>query len=133
VTSSGLSVRYSGNLGEVNIAGHVRDLEEFVGVLVLGSGSLATSSEGDPSPYREFLSCIAVRSVLEGRIVLSVDEDEGVLKIAGSLKFLYILAENICELCRESVLGEHLHVDYFPEHFYLAESQVSLVIHLSDE
>jgi hypothetical protein len=124
---------YSANLIEVDVAGRACDLEELAGILAVGSGSPATFSGADPSPYQGFLPGIVVRSVPESRVVLSVDGGEGVLNIVGSSDFLCILAENLLDLCREGVRGEHLHIEYFPEHFYLAESRVSLVVHLSNE
>lgn len=129
--SSDLLVRYSSKLGEVDVSGRTRDLEELAGVLVTGSGLLATPIEGDPSPYEVFLSSIMMRSAREGPIVLSVDEGKGILDIFGSPNFLRLLAENIQDLCRHGVSGEHLHIEYFPGHFYLAESQISLVVHRS--
>jgi hypothetical protein len=39
-----------------------------------------------------------------------------------------VLAENIRGLCQECVPGEHLHIEYFPDHFYRAGSRIALVV-----
>ena len=129
---SHLVVRCSAETGEVEVAGTVDALEEWANALTRDDVEISTSQGKDPSPYSRYLAGIRVRSTAQGLVKMSVDADRQVLAFTGSRQSMKVLAENIRGLCREGVSGEHLHIEYFPDHFYLAESRISLVVARAD-
>lgn len=128
MTQSHLVVRCSVESGEVEVAGTVDALEEWASALTWDDVEISTSLGDDPSPYSLYLVGICVRSTAHGLVKMSVDADRQALVFAGSRQSMNVLAENIRGLCREGVLGEHLHIEYFPDHLYLEESRISLVV-----
>lgn len=93
------------------------------------SAELAALVEGAPAPYAEWLSRIVIRERKSGRVWLSVDESGSALVVEGERQYLDILAENI-EGFIDDVRspGDHLHIEYFEGHFYLAPSDISLTV-----
>jgi hypothetical protein len=51
--------------------------------------------------------------------------------IKGDPESLGILADNIDDFASEADSGTHLHVEYYPGHYYLAEGSESLVISIA--
>ena len=126
--------RYSPGFGETEIAGSRSGLKELVDFLEAGTGKIATDiPDEDASPYEMYLTGIEVRLVPDRRVTLSVDPARGVLDIAGSQAFLDVMASSIRGLSQSGRSDQHLHVDYFPDHFYLEPSEASLVIYLSGD
>lgn len=68
----------------------------------------------------------SIAPTAHGLVKMSVDAERQALSFMGSGQSMKVLAENIRGLCREGVSGEHLHIEHFPDHFYLAESRISL-------
>jgi hypothetical protein len=128
VIQSDLTVRRSAEPGEVEISGTVAALEEWAAALTRDGVEITTGTGDDPAPYAAYLTAIRVRSTADGLVEVSVDEQRQALTVEGSGESMSVLADNIRGLCREGVPGEHMHIEYFPDHFYLAESPVSLVI-----
>ncbi|KAB1987461.1 Imm32 family immunity protein [Streptomyces triticiradicis] len=127
MTQSNLRIRYSGESSEVEISGSVNDLEELANVFTRGGILILPPHGDDPFPYSDYLSGLRVQQVQRDRVTISVDEQQRLLDFTGSRESVAVLAGNLRDLCREGGPGEHLHVEYFPDHFYLAESPVSLV------
>ena len=127
-----LIVRCATEPGEVEVSGTVETLGEWANALTRGDVEISTSTGGDPSPYSHYLAGICVRWTAPGLVQMSVDTERQALSFTGSGQSMKVLAENIRGLCREGVPGEHLHIEYFPDHFYLAESQISLVVARAD-
>ncbi len=63
-------------------------------------------------------------------MLIAVDERKEALTFTGSAEFMNILAENISGFAQEGVPGDHLHVEYYEDHDYLAASKASLVFAL---
>ncbi|MDX3667605.1 Imm32 family immunity protein [Streptomyces europaeiscabiei] len=129
---SQLVVRCSAEPGEVEVSGSVNSLGEWANALTRDDVEISTSPGDDPSPYPRCLTGIRVRSTAPGLVKMSVDVDRQALTFTGSGESMKVLAENILGLCREGVPGDHLHIEYFPDHFYLAESRISLVVERAD-
>lgn len=125
---SDLIVRSAAEPGEVEVSGTVAALETWADALTRDDAEITTGPGADPAPYARHLAGIRTRSTASGPVELSVDEDRRMLTLTGSGESMAVLAENIRGLCREGVPGEHLHIEYFPDHFYLAESRISLVV-----
>jgi hypothetical protein len=128
-----LTVSYSSEYGEVKVVGTRNGIKALADLLMKGSGNLATDASGvDPSPYQMYLKSILVRRVLGCQVNLSVDSDRGVLGIAGGQDALGVMADDVRDFGENGQPDRHMHVDYYPEHFYLEPSEASLVIYLSE-
>lgn len=92
---------------------------------------LPTLAEGSPAPYDEWLSGIAVRRRETGKVVMTVDEATSALVVEGELRYLNLLAGNVegfADDAEDRNDGDHLHIEYHEEHYYLAPCRISLVI-----
>ena len=93
------------------------------------SAELATLAEGSPAPYAHWLSHILIRRLESGRVALSIDETASALVLEGERQYLDVLAKNIEEFINDATTpGDHLHIEYYDDHFYLAPSQISLTV-----
>ncbi|WP_199744669.1 Imm32 family immunity protein [Actinomadura harenae] len=63
-----------------------------------------------------------------GKVGISSSGDGEVMEVQGGLDSLALLADNIEGFALEADQGDHLHVDHFPEHDYLAEGSDPLVV-----
>jgi len=83
--------------------------------------------EIDPFPYQKLLSRIMIK-IEPGKLAnLQVIENMNLL-ISGSKENLIQLASEIDTFAKNKQLGNHLHIEYYDEHFYLASDAVPLVI-----
>lgn len=94
---------------------------------------LATVVEGPAAPYAEWLARIIVHRTERGRVLMRVDEDASALVLEGEERFLGTFTENIEGfLDDEPSADDHLHIEYYEDHYYLAPSQISLVVVADD-
>ena len=117
-----LRVRHS--RGEaVSLEGGAEALAAFARLVLAGGqlGGLRPAGTVSPAPYERFLDTIVVRDA-PGPLVISVDG--AALVFCGESHARGILAYN----ARTIDEGEHLHIEYYPEHPYLAASAEALVI-----
>jgi hypothetical protein len=70
---------------------------------------------------------IEVRTAPGPGLRIELDASRQVLVISGDRGTRAILAENVQAMAAAED-GGHLHIDYFPEHPYLAEGSVPMVI-----
>jgi len=79
------------------------------------------------SPYSGYLRSLQIE-IGEGSVQILRDHDR--LYIKGTPEKIEILAENIASLAsqKSSYSVEHLHIEYFPGHFYLTEGSEPLVL-----
>jgi hypothetical protein len=137
IRSKGLAVIASyASSGQIEVTGSARALLEFAEALVtpepLTERTLTVPSVRTPSPYDGFLQKTRVERN-EDKVLITKEED--MLKISGSPQNLRYLAENIRwfastendpELSNSS--RSHLHVEYHPDHFYLAPASDALIV-----
>ena len=64
------------------------------------------------------------------KVIARIDPHAAVLVLEGNQAGLRLLGENIRNLAMLGEVGEHLHVEYFPDHFYIGELSLPLVFHL---
>ena len=118
--------RYAETTGEVEVSGTRAGLLALAGVLRSG-GDLALAPVADPAPYDRALVRLGVRLRRAGRVRVSVDG--GVLVVEGGPEAIAVLAENVEGFAAEADdPRHHLHIEYFPGHFYLAEGSAPLVL-----
>lgn len=117
---------------EANVDGTTVDFLGLAALLLQGKGEIKTDTEGSPAPYDKFLKSIIIKTVPGQRLTFSATED-GDLLIAGESTGLEILAGNLKWFADgERGTGDHMHVEYFPDHFYLAEDSIPMVFMLKE-
>jgi hypothetical protein len=130
-----LVVRYSPSTQELAISASRAALAWVAGLVEAGAGEVAADGLADAAPYEVCLTRLRIRTVPAGGVVLSVSAEAREVLVEGEAEGLRVLGENLRALAAEADYGDHLHIEYFPEHFYLDESSVPAVVQLipSDE
>lgn len=97
--------------------------------LRLSEAEVGTAAVADATPYDRPLAAIRVRRRESGKVTMCIDEENSALVIEGEEQYLAVLAENIEGFFSvDSEVGDHLHIEYFDGHCYLAPSGLSLVV-----
>ena len=130
--SRGLHIVASFAKHQVEVTGSVSALLEFAETLVGPEAStvrtLTVPSDKTASPYDCFLREMRVEKNGD-KVVINREKDA--LKISGSAESLRYLAENIRWFADSEHLnspGDHLHIEYHPDHFYLAPGSDALIV-----
>jgi hypothetical protein len=111
-------------LGEVDLSATETELTRLAGLVAAGEGSLTCESEPVES---NALTAVEVIQTTDAGVRLHVDAARRVLVISGNPAARAILADNLNSMAQMED-GGHLHVDYFPDHPYLAAGSVPLVV-----
>ena len=98
-------------------------------LIARGSGEMAGDPAADPKPYQRVLDAVRVAAA-PGKVVLALGGDERVLTITGAPEHLAVLADVVRDLAADPDPDTHVHVEYFDEHYYLAESEIGLVLRI---
>jgi hypothetical protein len=118
----------------VDIEGSADSLREFSQTLQGLAGSevhVLPHPQAPPTPYLGYVKSLKMERS-EGNVCVSLIADEMV--ISGSPEKLMILAGNIRRLAEQQGrassdnYNEHLHIEYHPDHFYLKEESIPLVV-----
>ncbi|MDX6253103.1 MAG: hypothetical protein QOF10_6463 [Kribbellaceae bacterium] len=128
-----LTVRYSVASNEVDVKATRQAFVEVANLLEAGGGQVLADGLADPLPYEVCLPLLVVRRLSGGGVVIRVSEGMGELIIEGGEDGLRVLAGNLRGLETEGADDEHLHTEYFPGHFYLAESSTPAVVALREK
>ncbi|EWM17836.1 hypothetical protein KUTG_08140 [Kutzneria sp. 744] len=123
-------VRYAPTTGEIEVSGSRETLVQLADLLAAAPGRLAADETADPGTYGQCLAEIVVRSSADTKAVIGVNTDTRTLVLDGSRAALKLLGDNVRALAVEGAPGDNLHVEYFPEHFYLDESSLATVFAL---
>jgi hypothetical protein len=126
-------VLHSRRMDELELGGTSFEYGELARLVLAGKGCLPLAAVADPSPYDNALVEITVvRRPAQAATITFVRETR-TLEISGDEASLTVLAENLSEFGAESTPDEHLHIEYFPGHFYLGSTSHPLVAVLSSE
>ncbi|MCO5974365.1 Imm32 family immunity protein [Actinoallomurus soli] len=110
--------------GEVHLSATAMELLRLAELVVTGEGSLSWESEpAEPGS----LTAVEVAQETGPGVRIHVDTARRVLVISGNADARGILADNLSDMAQMED-GGHLHVDYFPDHPYLAAGSVPLVV-----
>jgi hypothetical protein len=110
--------------GEVDLSATETELTRLADLVTAGEGSLTCESEpAEPNA----LTAVEVSQTTDPGVRIHVDAARRVLVISGDLAVRAILAANLNGVAQMED-GGHLHVDYFPDHPYLAAGSVPLVV-----
>ena len=121
-------LRYSPSFHEVEIALDGPAARALADVIARGEGELAADAAADPKPYERLLDAVRATATPSGKVVLGLDADGRVLCVTGSPQHLAVLADVVRDLADDPDPEGHVHIEYFDDHFYLAESEVGLVL-----
>ncbi|MFF3989186.1 hypothetical protein ACFY0B_31950 [Streptomyces sp. NPDC001797] len=113
--------------GELELSGTRSELRSLGHQLRSGQGEILLEKVSDPFPYSRSLSRMTFRRG-SGKITISSSGDSGSVDLQGGPESFALLAENIEGFAAEADPDDHLHVDYFPDHDYLAEGSGSVVV-----
>ncbi|MEV8098904.1 hypothetical protein [Kitasatospora sp. NPDC085879] len=109
--------------GEIDLTATAEELRRLAGAVADGEGLL-----GATTPPRDHeLAGVEVRTTPGPGVLLHLDSAGRTLVISGDSAGRAGLAENLREMACAGD-GGHLHIDYFPGHFYLAEGSLPLVV-----
>ncbi|MFE7455794.1 hypothetical protein [Streptomyces sp. NPDC057554] len=127
-----LKVLRNDSTGELELSGTRSELLALGQKLRSGRGEIILAKFSNPFPYTRSLLRIEFQQAT-GKIRISSSEDGEALEVEGGPESLSLLAENIEGFALEADQDDHLHVDYFPEHDYLAEGSGSLVVAIGSD
>ncbi|MFI7362994.1 hypothetical protein ACIBO4_12760 [Streptomyces sp. NPDC050149] len=107
---------------EVDVRASAEELNDLAYAVAEGDGFIAsTPLTGDT------LVGIEARMATGTGVRIELDASRQVLVISGDPEARAILADNLKAMAA-SEDGGHLHIDYFPEHAYLVEGSVPIVV-----
>ncbi|MFJ1594390.1 hypothetical protein ACIOD0_29715 [Kitasatospora albolonga] len=118
--------------GELELSGTRSELLALGQKLRSGRGEILLAKVSNPFPYTRSLLRIKFQQA-SGKVRISSSGDGEALDVVGRLESFSLLAENIEGFALEADQDDHLHVDYFPEHDYLAEGSGSLVVAIGSD
>ena len=108
---------------EVDLIASAEELSRLAGAVADGEGLLSSTA----SPGSNDLAGVEVRKTSGPGVLIHLDPERRILVISGDSAGRAVLADNLLGMASAEG-GGHLHVDYFPGHFYLAEGSLSLVV-----
>ncbi|MFD7002463.1 hypothetical protein ACFWA5_41000 [Streptomyces mirabilis] len=108
---------------EVDLSASAEELTWLASAVARGEGLLSSTS----SPGSDALAGVEVLKSSGPGVLIRRDAERQILVISGDSACRAVLAENLRALATDED-GGHLHIDYFPGHFYLAEGSLPLVV-----
>ena len=99
------------------------ELSRLAGAVADGEGLLGSTA----SPGRNALAGVEVKKTFGPGVLIQLDPERQILVISGDSAGRTVLADNLLSMASAEDRG-HLHVEYFPGHFYLAEGSLALVV-----
>lgn len=108
---------------EVDLMASVEELSRLAGAVADGEGLLSSTA----LPGGNDLAGVEVKKTSGPGVLIRLDPERQILVISGDSAGMAALADNLLSMASAED-GGHLHVDYFPGHFYLAEGSMSLVV-----
>jgi hypothetical protein len=125
-------VLHSRQTDELELGGCSSEYKELAELLLAGHGCLQLADVADPSPYDGALAVITVKRREGQPATVNLSKELQTLEIVGDKASLALLAENLSDFGAQSRPGEHWHLEYFPDHFYLGATSQPLVATLTD-
>ena len=109
--------------GEVDLSASAEELTRLASAVARGEGLLGSTSRAETNG----LAGVKVETTPGPGVLIHRDAEQQLLVISGDRAGRAVLAENLRAMATDE-RGGHLHIDYFPGHFYLAEGSVPLVV-----
>jgi hypothetical protein len=114
----------------MSLEGTQEELRVLSGAVREGSARLPLASDSNREAYDQQLTAIAIETRIGERVSLGYVGESSTLLITGDGKYLNILAGNI-ENVADGIVQGHVHIEFFPNHYYLSETTESLVVEKS--
>lgn len=108
---------------EVDLTASAEELSRLADAVAEGEGLLDSTL----SPGVNALAGVEVESTSGPGVLFLLDLERRILVISGDFVGRSVLADNLRDMASAED-GGHLHVDYFPGHYYLAEGSLPLVV-----
>lgn len=115
--------------GEISVSSDPEGLVALAEAITHAPAAVETGVPEVLWPYDQVLTSILV-GASESLVLIDYDENTAAMRITGSQQSREILAENFVGLAREGNPADHWHVEWFPDHFYLAEGGDPVVVSL---
>ncbi|MFC5197484.1 MULTISPECIES: Imm32 family immunity protein [Streptomyces] len=109
--------------GEVDLSASAEELTRLASAVAQGEGLVGSTF----SPGGNALAGVEVRGTSGPGVLIHRDAERQILVISGDSAGRAVLAESLREMATAEG-GGHLHIDYFPGHFYLAEGSLPVVV-----
>ncbi|MEU1181561.1 hypothetical protein ABZ464_28745 [Streptomyces sp. NPDC005820] len=109
--------------GEVDLSASSEELTWLANAVAQGDGLLGSIQ----APGGNALAGVEVKGTSGPGVLIRRDAERQILVISGDSAGRAVLAENLRDMATAED-GGHLHIDYFPGHFYLAEGSLPLVV-----
>ncbi|MFE1801539.1 hypothetical protein ACFW9L_36000 [Streptomyces sp. NPDC059517] len=107
---------------EVELSGSAEELTRLADAVARGEGLLSTVS----TPGSNELTGAEVLEA-PGHVLIRRDPERQILVISGDSASRAVLAENLLAMATAED-GGHLHIEHFPDHDYLAEGSLALMV-----
>ncbi|GAA1450858.1 hypothetical protein GCM10009602_48220 [Nocardiopsis tropica] len=107
---------------EVDLTASAEELNRLADAVAEGEGLL-----GSTAPTADALAGVEVKKTPGPGVLIHLDSERQILVISGDAAGRAVLADNVRDMASAED-GGHLHIDYYPGHFYLAEGSVPLVV-----
>ena len=101
---------------EVDLMASAEELSRLAGAVADGEGLLSSAA----SLGSNDLAGVEAKKTSGPGVLIRLDPERQILVIGGDSGGRAVLADNLLSMASAED-GGHLHVDYFPGHFYLAE------------
>ncbi|MEU3724437.1 hypothetical protein [Streptomyces sp. NPDC031705] len=111
----------------LDVSGGAAELVALARALVAGKGSMETIASAEPSFGGTELASVEVASTSGPGVHMRVDPERGALLIEGDRPALTALAGELQSIA-EMDDGGHQHIEYFPDHHYLAAGSLAMVV-----
>ncbi|MBM7776074.1 hypothetical protein JOD54_006278 [Actinokineospora baliensis] len=128
----GGGVRIRGAVREpfLDIAGTRAELEDFGRHLSADGDGLDLDVDYDPAPYDHVVARVEL-TVTSGPALVSVSPDHRVVHFTGGRAALDDVASAFVDFPADVPVGYTVHVEYYPDHYFLHPDAVPIVIQLS--
>jgi hypothetical protein len=123
-----LRIRAKSTSEGAEIEGDQVGFEELEALILAGSGTIALSRDGDLGSYSRWLNAIRVTTSPDDRVHIAYTADDNELNIGCPPATLETLAWNLAGFMADESPGSHRHEEFYPDHFYLDQASVPLVV-----
>ncbi|MEE1788274.1 hypothetical protein PUR71_36065 [Streptomyces sp. SP17BM10] len=121
-----MQIEFDASYSMGDVSGSAEDLNRLARLVAGGEGAIDLLSSA-PVAGRRRLAGVEVRDTPGPGVLVHLDASRRVLMISGDAPARAVLAENLRETAGLDD-GGHLHIEYFPDHYYLAEGSLALVV-----
>ena len=123
-------IYYSPPSKQICIVGSRNEFRKLASIIRQTQGKIQTNQTGSPVPYEQLLKAIVVESLPTRGVTFTVTNDDQ-LSITGDKSKMAILADNVQSIAEADDVEGHWHVEYFPDHFFLAPESFPVVFEFS--